>query len=383
MSVVYLDYNATAPLRPEAIEAMADALRAVGNPSSVHGPGRAARARLECAREEVAQLVNAAANEIYFTSGGTEANYLALRGLPAIAQPGQPGQPGQVAVSAIEHDAVLHAAPEGCRRIPVGGDGIVDLAAFERMLAEDRDGEIGLVSVMLANNETGVIQPVSEIARLTHAHGAYMHCDAVQAVGKTPVDITALGADMLSLSAHKLGGPQGVGALVIRNNVPLRAIQRGGGQERGLRGGTENMPGIVGFGAAATVARRALAQMAALGDLRDRLEGVIARLVPDTVFFGQTVERLPNTANFAVPGLRSELQLMRLDLSGIAVSAGSACASGKVARSHVLTAMGIAPELAECALRVSLGWQTVPADIDAFLDAWAAIAAPDTLKKAG
>ncbi len=377
MSVVYLDYNATAPLRPEAIEAMADALRVVGNPSSVHGPGRAVRARVERARVEVAQLVNAAASEIYFTSGGTEANYLALGGLPALCQP------GQIAVSAIEHDAVLHAAPEGCRRIPVGGNGLVDLAAFERMLADDRGSEIGLVSVMLANNETGVIQPVSEIARLTHAHGAYLHCDAVQAVGKTPVDIVALGADMLSLSAHKLGGPQGVGALVVRNNVPLRAIQRGGGQERGLRGGTENMPGIVGFGAAAIAAQRELAQVTALADLRNRLERAIARLAPDAVFFGQTVARLPNTANFAVPGLRSELQLMRLDLSGIAVSAGSACASGKVARSHVLSAMGIAPEIAECALRVSLGWQTVPADIEAFLAAWAAIAAPDTLKKAG
>ncbi|HBA41627.1 MAG TPA: cysteine desulfurase, partial [Alphaproteobacteria bacterium] len=234
MTVVYLDYNATAPVRPEVLDAMHDALQAVGNASSVHGPGRAARARLDNARDAVARLVNAAPREVYFTSGGTEANYLALRGLPAITRP------GQVAVSAIEHDAVLHAAPEGCHRIPVGQDGIVDLSAFEQMLGRDRNREIGLVSVMLANNETGAVQPVAEIARLAHAHGACLHCDGVQAAGKIAIDIAALGADMLSLSAHKLGGPQGVGALVIRNELALRAVQRGGGQERGLRGGTEN-----------------------------------------------------------------------------------------------------------------------------------------------
>lgn len=377
MTVVYLDYNATAPMRSEAIDAMTDALHAVGNPSSVHGPGRAARARLDCAREQVAHLVNAAPGEVCFTSGGTEANYLALRGLPAITQS------RQVAVSAIEHDAVLHAAPEACHLIPAGRDGVVDLSAFERLLARDQEREIGLVSVMLANNETGVVQPVADIARLAHAHGAYLHCDAVQAAGKIPVDMAALDADMLSLSAHKLGGPQGIGALVIRNGLPLRALQRGGGQERGLRGGTENVPGIAGFGAAAAVAQRGLGQMAMLAELRDRLEDGVARLASDTVFFGQTVGRLPNTANFAFPGVRSEMQLMRLDLSGIAVSAGSACASGKVARSHVLSAMGVAPALADCALRVSLGWQTVSADIEAFLAAWAAIAAPDTLKKVG
>ncbi|HAM46774.1 MAG TPA: cysteine desulfurase, partial [Alphaproteobacteria bacterium] len=210
-----------------------------------------------------------------------------------------------------------------------------------------------------------------------------LHCDGVQAAGKIAIDIAALGADMLSLSAHKLGGPQGVGALVIRNELALRAVQRGGGQERGLRGGTENVPGIAGFGVAADAAGRGLVQMAALAELRDRLETGIAALAPETVFFGQGVERLPNTANFALAGARSEMQLMRLDLSGIAVSAGSACASGKVARSHVLTAMGVAPALADCALRVSLGWQSVPADIETFLSAWAEIAAPETLKKAG
>ena len=377
MTVVYLDYNATAPVRPEVLDAMHDALQAVGNASSVHGPGRAARARLDNARDAVARLVNAAPREVYFTSGGTEANYLALRGLPAITRP------GQVAVSAIEHDAVLHAAPEGCHRIPVGQDGIVDLSAFEQMLGRDRNREIGLVSVMLANNETGAVQPVAEIARLAHAHGACLHCDGVQAAGKIAIDMPTLGADMLSLSAHKLGGPQGVGALVIRNELALRAVQRGGGQERGLRGGTENIPGIAGFGVAADAAGRGLVQMAALAELRDRLETGIAALAPETVFFGQGVERLPNTANFALAGARSEMQLMRLDLSGIAVSAGSACASGKVARSHVLTAMGVAPALADCALRVSLGWQSVPADVETFLSAWAEIAAPETLKKAG
>ncbi len=357
----YLDYNATAPVRPAVTAAVGAALAEAGNPSSVHGFGRAAHARLGVAREQVATLVGARPGHVVFTSGGTEANDLAIAGS---------GRP-RVLVSAIEHDSVLKAA--ACELVPVDRRGVLDLAALERMLAAAPAPT--LVSVMLANNETGVIQPVAEAARIVHAHGALLHCDAVQAAGKIGVDVAALGADLLSLSAHKLGGPPGVGALIVVDHVALAARLRGGGQERGRRAGTENLPGIVGFGVAAEIAAAELPAMAALGDLRDDLERQVLTTVSGALRFGADAPRLPNTSCLALPGLSSELQVMGLDLAGIAVSAGSACSSGKVRPSHVLQARGVDAATAGSAIRVSLGWRSSAADVEHFLAAWRELAA--------
>ena len=357
---VYMDYNAGAPVCSEAAAAMAEALAEAGNPSSVHGFGRAARRRLETARVQVADLVGADPERVVFTSGGTEANNLALRGSGA----------GRVLVSAGEHDSVL-AAVQGAEHIPLEAGGRVDLERLAEMLRSAPAPK--LVSVMLANNETGVIQPVAEVARLVTEAGAVMHCDAVQAAGKIPVDIDALGAGLMSLSAHKLGGPQGVGTLVLGRGVEVGALLRGGGQERGRRAGTENLPGVAGFGAAAGVAARSLGQAAALAEWRDELEAGIKSLAPEAVIYGAGVPRLANTSCITLPGVPAETQVMALDLAGIAVSAGSACSSGKVRPSHVLQAMGVPDEAAGCAIRVSLGRETRRADIDRFLDAWRAL----------
>jgi len=357
---VYLDYNATAPVRPEVREAVADALAALGNPSSVHRFGQKARHRVEDAREQVAALVGARPAEVVFMSGGTEANNLALRGSGR----------RRILVSEIEHDSVLGAVPHPAR-IPVDGNGVVRVDRIEAALAAD--AEPSLVSIMLANNETGVIQPLREVAARAHAQGALVHCDAVQAAGKISVDFKALGADFMSLSAHKLGGPQGVGALVVRDGVALAARVRGGGQERSFRAGTENVPGIVGFGAAASAARRALEGYPLVAALRDRLEGCIRAMAPNSRFFGQGVGRLANTACFTMPGVPSETQVIALDLAGFAVSAGSACSSGKVRPSHVLRAMGASDAEAGSAIRVSLGWLTEEVEIDRFLEAWSAV----------
>jgi cysteine desulfurase len=357
----YLDYNATAPLRPEVTAAVSAALVEVGNPSSVHGFGRAARSRLETAREQVAALVGARPSQVLFTSGGTEANNLAI---------GETGR-ARILVSAIEHDSVLKAAASDL--IPVERSGVVDLAALDHMLAAERGST--LVALMLANNETGVIQPVTEAVRIAHAHGALFHCDAVQAAGKIAVDFSVLGADLMSLSAHKLGGPPGVGALIVADHVELRARQRGGGQERGRRAGTENLPGIVGFGVAAEIAAAELGAMARIAELRDDLERRVLAAVPAAVIFGLEVGRLPNTTCVSLPGLSSEVQVMGLDLAGVAVSAGSACSSGKVQNSHVLRAMGADASTAGSAIRVSLGWQSSPTDVDHFIAAWGELAA--------
>ncbi len=362
---VYLDYNATVPVRPEAAAAMAEALGAVGNPSSVHGFGRAARKCMEDAREAVATFIGAKPAEIVFTGSGTEANALAIKGAGRM----------RILATAIEHNSVLAAARDAAPEappIPVTRDGAADLTALDALLA--RAGAATLISVMLANNETGVIQPVAEIARRAHAAGALVHTDAVQMAGKAPIDVTSFGVDLLTLSAHKLGGPQGVGALFVSDRIALAAQLRGGGQERGRRAGTENVPGIAGFGAVAIAARAAIADGERLAALRDDLEAKVLALHPKARLFGAGVPRLPNTSCIALPGLASETQVMALDLAGIAVSAGSACSSGKVRPSHVLTAMGASPDLAGSAIRVSLGWQTVPADIAAFLAAWGKLA---------
>ncbi len=357
--MVYLDHNASVPMGASVIEAMTEAARQGGNPSSVHEYGRRARARIEAARKDVAAMVGAKASQVVFTSGATEANVMALRGCGR----------DRVFVSAAEHVSVLDAHPSAVR-IPVDSDGVVQPSAVEAALTADGvDAGDAIVSVMLANNETGVIQPISEIAVVAREHGAVLHCDAVQAPGRLPVDMAALGVDLLTVSAHKIGGPAGVGALVLRDASLLRPDTKGGGQEKGLRGGTENITGIAGFGAAA---RRTLT-LDGVDDIarrRDRIEAGIAQEIPDAVVFGAGVSRLPNTSCIAIPGVGSETQVMALDLAGYAVSAGSACSSGKVKTSHVLLAMGVDDEVARCAIRISLGPDTGDAEVDGFIAAW-------------
>ena len=357
----YLDWNATAPLRPEAIAAMSAALARCGNASSVHRWGRAARRSVEHAREAVAALLGAPSEGVVFTSGGSEANHLALLG----------SRRTRVLVSAVEHSSVLGAVPEATR-IAVDRNGIVDAAGLEQLLAADK--RPALVSVMLANNETGIIQPVAEIAEIAHAHGALVHCDAVQAAGKMPLSGCELGADLISLSAHKLGGPMGVGALLVAGNAEIEPVIRGGGQERGRRAGSENLPGIAGFAAAAEAAAASLAEYDRVRRLRDQLEAAALAAVPQAVVIGTDTPRLPNTSALSLPGVAAETQVIALDLDGVMVSAGAACSSGKVGPSHVLAAMGLPPAIANTTIRVSLGGTTTEADIAYFLDAWTAMA---------
>jgi len=341
---------------------MSSAAVEYGNPSSVHSFGRAARRIVDDARGRVAALVSARPDDIVFTSGGTEANNLALRGCGH----------GRILASAVEHPSVLGAA-DGIEPIPVDDDGIVDLAALARLL-ESRDGP-AVVSVMLANNETGVILPVAEAARIARQKGALVHCDAVQAAGRLPLDMAALGVDMLTLSAHKLGGPKGVGALVVSESIRLDPIFRGGGQERGRRSGTENLPGIAGFGAAADAAVAEIDAAQGTARLRDGLEDHILRDVPRARIIGAGVRRLPNTSCIVLPDIPAETQIMALDLAGFAVSAGSACSSGKVKASHVLQAMGLPEEIAGCAIRVSLGLTNDALELDRFVAAYTEFAA--------
>ena len=357
---VYLDFNATAPARPEVVDALARAMGEGGNASSVHATGRDARRHVEAARAAIAALVGAETESVVFTAGGTEANNQALRCAGR----------DRVMVSTIEHESV-HLARSDAVFAPVTPAGIVDLGALEELLA--RDATPALVAVMFANNETGIIQPVAEVSALAHRFGALVHCDAVQAAGKVAVDFGSLGVDFMSLSAHKLAGPQGVGALVVRDRASVTRLVHGGGQEQGLRAGTENVPGIAGFGVAASLAREALASFAGLAALRDDLERRVLAIAPDITVIGGHGPRLPNTSKFATPGLSSETQVMGLDLAGIAISAGSACSAGKVEAPYVLTAMGMAEELATCAIRVSLGWSSTPAHVDAFTEAWRAL----------
>ena len=356
----YLDWNATAPLRPEAAAAITAALAHCGNPSSVHRWGRAARQVVERAREAVASLAGGDPEGVVFVSGGTEANHLALLGSGR----------ERVLISAVEHSSVLQALPNA-ERIAVGADGIVDLVRLEEQLAADPRPT--LVSVMLANNETGIIEPVAEIAAIAHRHGALFHCDAIQAAGKIPVDVASIDADLLSLSAHKLGGPPGIGALIVRGPAELMPMIRGGGQERGRRAGSENLPGIAGFAAAATGAANGLAVYDRVRKLRERLEASLVATAPEAFVIGAAALRLPNTTAIALPGVSAETQVIALDLDGVMVSAGAACSSGKVGPSHVLQAMGLPPEIAGCTIRVSLGWSTTEADIGHFLTAWTAM----------
>ncbi len=363
----YFDWNATAPLREEARIATIAALEVAGNASSVHAEGRAARSLVEHAREQVANLVGADAKNVTFTSGATEANMYALT--PAIEIGGRKEPRDRLFVSAIEHPSVRSGgrfAAEQVEALPVTDDGVVDLAALKTAVAR---AVRPLVSIMLANNETGVIQPIAQIADTVHAANGVLHVDAVQGPGRIDCDVDALGADLLSISSHKLGGPQGAGALVRRGDIHIaEPLIRGGGQERGQRAGTENVVAIAGFGAAAIAATQVdVRRMAAL---RDRLESDLKAATPQAVVFGAGVPRLPNTTLFAVPGLKAETAIIAFDLNGIAVSSGSACSSGKVQASHVLAAMGVDPSLSRAAVRVSLGWTTTEADLEALLTAW-------------
>ena len=360
MRTAYLDWNATAPVRQEAAAAVAAALSATGNPSSVHRFGRESRRIVNEARDAVAALVHARAEEIVFTSGGTEANVQALEGFPG----------RRLLISAIEHDSVRGNAPDA-EIVPVLADGRADLAALEAMLAADP--RPALVSVMFANNETGVIQDVAAIARIAHRYNALYHCDAIQAAAKLAVDFAALDIDLMTLSAHKLGGPMGIGALVVRSGLAIEPLLRGGAQERRLRGGTENLPGIAGFGVAARAAKNGLAAYPEIAMLRDGTQCRLCELASDAVVFGADAPRLPNTLCVAMPGVASSTQVIALDLAGVMVSAGAACSSGKVTRSHVLDAMGVAPALAECAIRISLGWTTTEEHIDQLVGAWGAL----------
>ncbi|MBB6251795.1 cysteine desulfurase family protein [Nitrospirillum iridis] len=355
MASIYLDHNGTCPPRPQAVAAMVEVLSQPGNPSSVHAQGREARRRVEVARRQLAALLSLPPATLVFTGGGTEANALAL------ASAGD----RPLITSAIEHASVLEAAPAALR-CPVTADGVVDLAALEAALAGA--GRPAFLSLMAVNNETGVIQPVAEVAALARRFGALFHCDASQAVGRLAWDWGAIAPDYLTVSAHKIGGPQGVGALAARDGAPLAPLLRGGGQERRRRAGTENVAGIVGFGAAAAACDvEAFSHLAAL---RDGLEACLRAAAPGLVVAGAGAARVANTSCLVTPGWRGETQVMALDLAGFAVSSGSACSSGKVAASHVLAAMGLGPDLAGAAIRVSLGWSTTAAEVERFATTW-------------
>ncbi|MFL2654268.1 MAG: cysteine desulfurase family protein [Alphaproteobacteria bacterium] len=353
---VYLDYNATAILRPEVITAMQNTFQLFGNSSSVHRAGRKAKSAIEEARERIASVVEVSPAEIIFTSGGTESNNLALsnREIP-------------VFISATEHDSI-NAVREDSKIINVDVNGIINLEHLEELLSSaDR---LSMVSVMLANNETGVLQPIQQVVNIARRFGAIIHCDAVQGLGKIPFTFSELGVDMLSISAHKIGGPKGVGALIVKEGIDLPPLLLGGGQERNRRAGTENVTGICGFGVAASLVQSALKQASNLESMRNKIEFEVKEKIPEVTVYGHGVARLPNTSCIGLPDMSNESQIMALDLAGVYVSAGSACSSGKITPSHVLKAMGFNDNAASSAIRVSLGWQTTENDCNTFISVW-------------
>ena len=388
--MTYCDHNATAPLRPACRDAMAHALTVTGNPSSVHAHGRAARAIVEDARAQVAKLVRAKADQVIFTSGATEANNLALWGaIEGAIDQSEADKSARITrlfVSAIEHSSVLKAAEAVAERIagvrlerlPVTVDGVIDLDALRVALREGKGR--ALVAVMAANNETGAIQPVTEVSRLCREAGALLLVDAVTAAGKIDLD-TSL-CDYLTLSAHKLGGPQGVGALVVRVDAPLALQIAGGGQQKGLRAGTENLSGIAGFGAAVKGVLADKSESARVTAIRDHFEVALSQALPDAVIFGAAAPRLGNTSNVALPGLQAENIVIALDLDGVMVSSGASCSSGKITPSHVLLAMGAVDELAGASIRVSFGWDSTIEDADAVVASLVKLAARVRARKA-
>ncbi len=368
----YLDYNATAPVRPEAVRRFTEVLSDGGNPSSIHFEGRHARRIVEAARQDLAENIGALPESVVFTSGGTEANNLALKGSV------RRHEIENLIISATEHPSVLQTARTAgvpVHELPVDENGIIKLEQLEEAVTQYPKS---LVSVMLANNETGVLQPVREASVIAHSHGCLLHTDAVQAAGKIELDFASLGADFMTLSAHKVGGPQGIGALIAAPGVAFDPEITGGGQELRRRGGTENVPGIASFAAAIVAATQSLQSFGELAHLRDRIEREICACAPAARVFGAGAVRLANTSCFAVPGMSAELALIALDLEHISVSSGSACSSGKVSHSHVLQAMQIDAELAACAIRVSFGWGSVDADADRFVEVWEKIVRQQT-----
>jgi len=369
----YLDHNATTPVRPEVIEAVARAMATIGNSSSVHAEGRAARAIVEEGREKLRALVNAPVNGVIFTGGGTEAIHYAVHGTV------KNGGVKRIFVSAIEHAAVPANAVETgvpVETIPVTKTGVADLHWLRDRLKDydvKRDGGF-LVCVMFANNETGIIQPVRAAADIAHEKGGLAFVDAAQAVGKVPVNFVMSGADLMAVTAHKFGGPIGVGALIAAPNLPLHPIMRGGGHEQNRRAGTHNVPAIAGLGVAADFAAGPIAQAAKIAAMRDRMQDAAEEA--GAVIWGTGEARLPGTLSLSAPGFSSQTQLMTMDLAGIAISSGSACSSGKTKPSHVLSAMGADEALASCGIRVSLGWNSADADADAFCREW-----PDAYKR--
>jgi len=355
----YLDHNATTAIRPGVISAVASVMAQTGNASSVHGAGRAARSIVEKAREQVAALVGVTSPQVVFTSGATESNNAVFNAFK--------GQ--RILVSAIEHPSVLESA-NGAEEIPVTQDGIVDIKAFEALL--DKANAPALISIMLVNNETGVIQPIADLARLAKSKhpGIYIHCDAVQAAGRIPVNFQALQLDYMSLSAHKMGGPQGVGALISAPGAKPAKLLHGGGQEKRQRAGTENVAGIAGFGVAAEIAQKNIAAYEKLSALRDKLEKSLKSLESTLIVLGEKSPRVANTSCVSLPGVSAQTLLMSLDLEGIAVSSGSACSSGTIKPSRVACAMGLDSAAQSGVIRISLGWNSAPEDIDAFLAAW-------------
>ncbi len=353
---IYLDYNATAPIRPQVVKAMAAAMERPLNPSSVHSFGRQAKYLIDDARQKILESVNAEGYNLVFTGSGTEANNLGVRGVEGVKG---------VFVSSVEHSSILNVIPSAIK-ILVDKNGIFDFHAFHEVHASHAPH----VSIQLANNETGIIQPIAEIARVVHEAGGMLHIDAVQGLGKIPLDVSILNVDMLTLSAHKIGGPQGVGALLFKPGIDIRPQILGGGQELGLRAGTQNVAGIVGFGVAVEAVSEMQNKFRHIKLLRDRMEAEIKSMSPESIIVGEGVERLPNTSCITMPNVKNETQLINFDIQNIAVSAGAACSSGKVAISHVLLAMGIEKTQAETAIRISLGTETTQSEIDRFISAW-------------
>ena len=359
--MIYLDHNATTPMKPAVRAAMMEAMERHGNPSSVHRYGRIARKHMDEARASIAALVGVKPTQVVFSSGGTEANNLVF------CQAKYP----IVATTTIEHDSVLACTPNG-KRIHISQDGGVDMARLEETMLKLPEGS--LVSVMLVNNETGNILPVADIAHMAKRFGHKIHTDAVQAAGRLPIDFAALGVDYLTLSAHKIGGAQGVGALIVGEKTPLAAMMKGGGQEMNRRAGTENVAGIIGFGVAARLAVDDLREMHRIAQWRDDLQAQIKSIGgDDAVIIGAKSPRVANTLSVAMRGVSGETQVVAMDLAGVAVSAGAACSSGKVKTSHVLRAMGYADDVAASALRISLGWNTQANDITKCVEAWAGV----------
>ncbi|MBX3548826.1 MAG: cysteine desulfurase [Xanthobacteraceae bacterium] len=385
MARVYLDYNATSLPRASAKEAIAAVMLAPANASSVHTEGRAARAIVEDARHQISVLIGAETDAIFFTSGATESNATVLS--PEMELAGKPSRFDVLLLSDVEHPAVRAGGsfkPEQIEYAPVDANGVIVLGALKEALAKHKSaGRRAFVSVMAANNETGVLQPLRAVADIVHAHDGVFHSDAVQVIGKIPFDLRESGADLVSITSHKLGGPQGVGAVVsAHRDTRLPAIMRGGGQERGRRQGTESVAAIAGFAAAATEAGQTLTpEGSRLGALRAKIEEGIRSIAKDAVIFGDRAARLPNTTFFAAPGVTAEIALIALDLDGVAISAGSACSSGKSAASPTLQAMGVTSEVGRCAMRVSTGWNTTDADVIQFLNVWSKVYT--SLKKSG